>query len=149
MDYISWLFRGVSMYWLSVESLITVCSLALLYQFVMRGEVLWDVLDKIIVKLELKMTGNYNRVPSDGEYLVTAQKTKASWELKKANVGVYAIQGRRPRMEDRFNVVTQLEHTDTSIYGIFDGHGGEVCNIVNYSFYLPSFMVVTFGTVLF
>ena len=29
-------------------------------------------------------------------------------------------------MEDRFNVVNNLEHTDTSIYGIFDGHGGEV-----------------------
>ena len=29
-------------------------------------------------------------------------------------------------MEDRFNVVNNLEHTETSIYGIFDGHGGEV-----------------------
>jgi len=41
-------------------------------------------------------------------------------------VGVYAIQGRRLYMEDRFNVVSRLENTDTSIYGIFDGHGGEV-----------------------
>ena len=29
-------------------------------------------------------------------------------------------------MEDRFNVVNDLERTETSIYGIFDGHGGEV-----------------------
>jgi len=55
-----------------------------------------------------------------------AQRTRASWQLKKSNVAVYAIQGRRPHMEDRFNIVTDLEHTNTSIYGIFDGHGGEV-----------------------
>lgn len=29
-------------------------------------------------------------------------------------------------MEDRFNIVYDLEHTKSSIYGIFDGHGGEV-----------------------
>ena len=33
-------------------------------------------------------------------------------------------------MEDRFNVVNDLEHTETSIYGIFDGHGGEVVHVL-------------------
>ncbi|PVD18490.1 hypothetical protein C0Q70_21039 [Pomacea canaliculata] len=28
-------------------------------------------------------------------------------------------------MEDRFNVITDLDDTRTSVYGIFDGHGGE------------------------
>ena len=32
-----------------------------------------------------------------------------------------------------FNVVNDLEHTETSIYGIFDGHGGEVVHF-NISF---------------
>ena len=65
-----------------------------------------------------------SRIPSSPD--ITTEKSKASWELRKGNVGVYAIQGRRPHMEDRFNVVNDLEHTNTSIYGIFDGHGGEV-----------------------
>ncbi len=65
-------------------------------------------------------------MPLGGERDVATEKSKASWELRKGYVGVYAIQGRRPHMEDRFNVVNDLEHTDTSIYGIFDGHGGEV-----------------------
>ena len=33
-------------------------------------------------------------------------------------------------MEDRFNIVYDLEHTKSSIYGIFDGHGGEVSKII-------------------
>lgn len=36
-------------------------------------------------------------------------------------------------MEDRLNIVSDLEQTGTSIYGVFDGHGGEVnsvdCNV--------------------
>ena len=66
-------------------------------------------------------------MPAEAESEITgAQRTRASWQLKKGNVAVYAIQGRRPHMEDRFNIITDLEHTNTSIYGIFDGHGGEV-----------------------
>jgi protein phosphatase 1L len=125
MAFVTWLFGTVWRYCVNVEALVTVCSLAIIYRFVIRGEVVWDVLDRMIVKLELKVTGNYDRVPVDGESIVSAQKTRASWELRRGNVGVFAIQGRRPHMEDRFNVVTSLEHTDTSIYGIFDGHGGE------------------------
>ena len=73
-------------------------------------------------------TGRYDRIPLVGDRDLTTERSKASWELRKGYVGVYAIQGRRPHMEDRFNVVNDLEHTDTSIYGIFDGHGGEVLN---------------------
>ncbi|XP_064456466.1 protein phosphatase 1L-like [Ornithodoros turicata] len=37
---------------------------------------------------------------------------------------VYALQGRRPRMEDRFNILED-EEQDVHLYGVFDGHGGE------------------------
>jgi hypothetical protein len=50
---------------------------------------------------------------------------RAAWELRKDCIGVYSIQGRRPHMEDRFNVV-ELEQMNTSIFGVFDGHGGQV-----------------------
>ncbi|XP_045395531.1 protein phosphatase 1L isoform X2 [Lemur catta] len=49
-----------------------------------------------------------------------------TWEFKSHNVAVYSIQGRRDHMEDRFEVLTDLANkTHPSIFGIFDGHGGE------------------------
>lgn len=56
---------------------------------------------------------------------------KATWELVKDNVGIYALQGRRGTMEDRFTFVNRLEQRNTSIYGVFDGHGGEVRNFLS------------------
>lgn len=39
--------------------------------------------------------------------------------------GVVELKGRRPYMEDRHLVVTNiLEKSDVSLYGVFDGHGG-------------------------
>uniref|UniRef100_A0A673B7W7 Protein phosphatase 1L n=1 Tax=Sphaeramia orbicularis TaxID=375764 RepID=A0A673B7W7_9TELE len=49
-----------------------------------------------------------------------------TWELKSNNVAVYSIQGRRDHMEDRFEVLTDIVNkSHPSIFGIFDGHGGE------------------------
>ncbi|XP_067851473.1 protein phosphatase, Mg2+/Mn2+ dependent, 1Lb [Heptranchias perlo] len=49
-----------------------------------------------------------------------------TWEYKSNNVAVYSIQGRRDHMEDRFEVLTDLVNkSHPSIFGIFDGHGGE------------------------
>ena len=50
---------------------------------------------------------------------------KSSWEKISGSAAVYAIQGRRPHMEDRFDVFT--DHKNYSLYGVFDGHGGDVC----------------------
>ncbi|XP_070099209.1 protein phosphatase 1L-like [Equus caballus] len=50
-----------------------------------------------------------------------------TWEFKSHNVAGYSIQGRRDHMEDRFEVLTDLANkSHPSIFGIFDGHGGEV-----------------------
>lgn len=49
-----------------------------------------------------------------------------SWELKEENLAVYAVQGRRLRMEDRFVVNENIKNTGVSLYAIFDGHGGDV-----------------------
>ena len=50
---------------------------------------------------------------------------RSSWEKISGSAAVYAIQGRRPHMEDRFDMI--IDHKNHSIYGIFDGHGGDVC----------------------
>ena len=50
-----------------------------------------------------------------------------TWEFKSSNAAVYSIQGRRDHMEDRFEVLTDIVNkSHPSIFGIFDGHGGEV-----------------------
>ncbi|KAF4103718.1 protein phosphatase, Mg2+/Mn2+ dependent, 1Lb [Onychostoma macrolepis] len=49
-----------------------------------------------------------------------------TWQYKSSSAAVYSIQGRRDHMEDRFHILTDaLNQSHTSIYGIFDGHGGE------------------------
>lgn len=51
---------------------------------------------------------------------------KLSWELKEGSVAAFAVQGRRPRMEDRFVVNENINSTGVSLFAVFDGHGGEV-----------------------
>jgi hypothetical protein len=46
--------------------------------------------------------------------------------LKEGIVAAYAVQGRRPRMEDRFVVNEDINKTGVSLFAVFDGHGGEV-----------------------
>lgn len=48
----------------------------------------------------------------------------ASWEVDGDDAAVFAIQGRRAKMEDRYQLVSDPEN-GISLYGIFDGHGGE------------------------
>ncbi|OAD52854.1 Protein phosphatase 1L [Eufriesea mexicana] len=50
---------------------------------------------------------------------------KLSWELKQGYIAAYAVQGLRPRMEDRFVVNEDMNNTGVSLFAIFDGHGGE------------------------
>ncbi|ELU03028.1 hypothetical protein CAPTEDRAFT_175582 [Capitella teleta] len=125
MGRLQWLLRNIRRYFLNPEAIILTLFFILLYYYFFHSDKVWNVFERVRVRLELKWAGQFDRVPSNGERTITSEKSKASWELIKDNVGVYAIQGRRPHMEDRFNVITNLEHTNTSIYGIFDGHGGD------------------------
>ncbi|KRT81153.1 hypothetical protein AMK59_5493 [Oryctes borbonicus] len=50
---------------------------------------------------------------------------KSSWEMKMGPVAAYAVQGRRPKMEDRFSINDNINKTDVALFAIFDGHGGE------------------------
>ncbi|XP_064639435.1 protein phosphatase 1L-like [Lineus longissimus] len=119
--------RFVRKYLLSQQAILTWSVVFVLYLVLLHHASLLNFCRRCRIRLQVMLTGKYSTVISEriSETEITAEKTKASWELKKGNVGVYAIQGRRQHMEDRFNVVNDLEHTGTSIYGIFDGHGGE------------------------
>lgn len=50
----------------------------------------------------------------------------SNWEYKAGNVAVFAVQGRRPHMEDRFVINENIKNTGVSLFAVFDGHGGDV-----------------------
>jgi hypothetical protein len=51
----------------------------------------------------------------------------SSWCTVGENAAVFAIQGRRPHMEDRFVLAENFGDSGVSMFAVFDGHGGEVC----------------------
>uniref|UniRef100_UPI00358F41CF protein phosphatase 1L n=1 Tax=Myxine glutinosa TaxID=7769 RepID=UPI00358F41CF len=55
-----------------------------------------------------------------------------TWEFRSGNVAVFALQGRRDHMEDRYAIIhgrstrgTPGTRPNHAIYAVFDGHGGE------------------------
>ena len=60
---------------------------------------------------------------------VDATVTQVTEEVHEGLVGVYAMQGRRANMEDRFSVMQDVEvgpNKKMSFIGVYDGHGGQV-----------------------
>lgn len=131
MTIISMVSRFVRMYILSPEAIVLAVVLIIVYNSATHVRPLWTLVQRAKVQWDLRIREQplnfYSRRAIDETSNdISETKDQASWELKRDNVAVFAIQGRRPHMEDRFNFVADLEHTGTSIYGIFDGHGGEV-----------------------
>lgn len=65
----------------------------------------------------------YQNIESTLEKSANDEEQVFSYE--EDNMAVYAIQGRRPSMEDRFQYKKSL-NGDVQLYGVFDGHGGSV-----------------------
>lgn len=76
--------------------------------------------------IEETVATRVDQIASRFDDALTVNYKKATWELVNENVGMYALQGRRSTMEDRFTIVDNLEQTCISLYGVFDGHGGDV-----------------------
>uniref|UniRef100_A0A8B9LD31 Protein phosphatase, Mg2+/Mn2+ dependent, 1Lb n=1 Tax=Astyanax mexicanus TaxID=7994 RepID=A0A8B9LD31_ASTMX len=129
MTLLSLLGRIMRYFLLRPETLFLLCiSLALWSYFFHTDEV------KTIVKSSrdaVKMVkGKVAEIMQNDKFggldVLDAEFSK-TWEFKSNNVAVYAIQGRREHMEDRFEVLTDLVNkSHPSIFGVFDGHGGEV-----------------------
>lgn len=49
-----------------------------------------------------------------------------SYQVKQGNLGIYAIRGRRAKMEDMFDYVDQIDKLGIELFGVFDGHGSDV-----------------------
>ncbi|XP_026883213.1 protein phosphatase, Mg2+/Mn2+ dependent, 1Lb [Electrophorus electricus] len=128
MTLLSLLGRIMRYFLLRPETLFLLCiSLALWSYFFHTDEV------KTIVKSSrdaVKMVkGKVAEIMQNDKFagldVLDAEFSK-TWEFKSNNVAVYSIQGRREHMEDRFEVLTDVVNkSHPSIFGIFDGHGGE------------------------
>lgn len=64
--------------------------------------------------------------PSDKLSSFFTSGLQDSYHLKKGNVGVYAIRGRRAKMEDMFDYVDERQRLGIELFGVFDGHGSDV-----------------------
>lgn len=63
-----------------------------------------------------------------GDLLNLHMKSPGStWDLRSSTEqsACFALQGRRPKMEDRFTLVEKLGGTQLHLFAIYDGHGGE------------------------
>ncbi|XP_048746852.1 protein phosphatase 1L-like [Ostrea edulis] len=122
MTAISLLSRFLRKYVFSVEALLLLGLVFFLYHSVYHSKPLWRY---IFPSKEKKISDVKNKDPAHDVFPPKRSEPTATWELQKDGAAGYAIQGRRPHMEDRLNIVSDLEQTGTSIYGVFDGHGGE------------------------
>lgn len=61
----------------------------------------------------------------------------STWDLRSnsGQAACFALQGRRPKMEDRFTLVEKLGNTPLNLYAVYDGHGGEVRTSQNIFFF--------------
>uniref|UniRef100_A0A182P4N3 PPM-type phosphatase domain-containing protein n=1 Tax=Anopheles epiroticus TaxID=199890 RepID=A0A182P4N3_9DIPT len=57
--------------------------------------------------------------------LLASAAEKNSWDERTGGSAVYAVQGRRAKMEDRFVISENINGSGISLFAIFDGHGGE------------------------
>ncbi|KAL3847391.1 hypothetical protein ACJMK2_018306 [Sinanodonta woodiana] len=123
MTFIAHISKFTRRYILSPESIICFVLIIIIYNTFHHVKPLWNYWQRAMPKFNLRRSREEVSVSADIDSI--AQKDRTSWEMMKGNAAMFAIQGRRPHMEDRFNMVHDMEGTKTSLYGIFDGHGGE------------------------
>ncbi len=119
------------------ETIAVIIALVVVYSFVFHR----DSLRSVFQRAHLLSSGQGSRLapgkpvqaPLQQQDLISpsfsfgsAERGPVQKEFREDNVAVYAIQGRRPRMEDRYDIVNDVQKTGFGFYGIFDGHGGEV-----------------------
>ncbi|XP_049959711.1 protein phosphatase 1L [Schistocerca serialis cubense] len=122
---ISCMWRFLRIYVLKPEVLLFSAILFLILIYVQALDV-WS--RSLLGRLQYTALGRSAAQVQKLQYLVSGPVTggeKLSWELREGNIAAYAVQGRRPRMEDRFVVNEDINKTGVSLYAVFDGHGGE------------------------
>uniref|UniRef100_A0AAR5PKP8 PPM-type phosphatase domain-containing protein n=2 Tax=Dendroctonus ponderosae TaxID=77166 RepID=A0AAR5PKP8_DENPD len=121
ISYISYVWRMLRMYILRPEFIICGTMLFLLF-FYMQALDLWS--RNLLGRLQYTISRPRMKVDKLGMFAV-GDVEKQSWEMKVGPIAAYAIQGRRPKMEDRFVINDNINNTGVALFAVFDGHGGE------------------------
>ncbi|XP_071951356.1 protein phosphatase 1L-like [Antedon mediterranea] len=130
MAFLAMLSRVTKSVFLKYETLILIALIIFVYRYILNG----DNVRMVIERAKRYSTVGYERLPKSAgngprkpffENIVfgSAQET-IQRELKEDNIGVYAIQGRRSHMEDRYDYADDSSQSGISFYGVYDGHGG-------------------------
>ncbi|XP_053203720.1 protein phosphatase 1L-like [Panonychus citri] len=112
------LLNSIKMILMRTETIILLISLAIIYICCHSSDVWPNILSKRIpnqwlLKLGIIKVKPKNNCSSSTEGLIVN------------NVGIYAIQGRRPKMEDTFSYCDETSRFGLQMFGVFDGHGGD------------------------
>lgn len=120
---LSYLWRSLKMYMLKPEVLIVGTIIFVVVMYLQALDV-WS--RNLLGRLQYTLNKPNTRTKTQKlSFFNAGEVEKASWEMKVGPVAAYAIQGRRPRMEDRFVINDNINNTGVSLFAVFDGHGGE------------------------
>lgn len=120
-SYISYMWRMLKTYLLKPEFIICGAMLFLFF-FYLQALDLWS--RNLLGKLQYTINKPRTKVDKLNLFGI-GDLEKQSWEMKVGAIAAYAIQGRRPKMEDRFVINDNINNTGVAIFAVFDGHGGE------------------------
>lgn len=123
MSYTAAIWRSLKLYTLKPEFLIFGSLIILIIVYMQLVDV-WS--RNLIGRLQYTINKATSRSKADKLGLFgTLDVEKASWTAKVGPVAAYAVQGRRPKMEDRFVIHDNINNTGVALFAVFDGHGGE------------------------
>ncbi|XP_044268067.1 protein phosphatase 1L [Tribolium madens] len=122
LAYTSHVWRLLKVYMLKPEILIfgTIVLFMLMY---MQALDVWS--RNLLGRLQYTINRGPRTAPDKLSLFTGGDLDKASWELKIGPYAAYAVQGRRPKMEDRFVINDNINNTGVALFAVFDGHGGE------------------------
>lgn len=120
--YLMYMWRILKMYVFKPEILIVSTILVILVMYLQAVDV-WShaLLGRIQHTLSRTSRSKVQRLGVFG----TGDVEKSSWQSKEGPIAAYAVQGRRPKMEDRFVINENINNTGVRLLAIFDGHGGD------------------------
>nr|XP_040233804.2 protein phosphatase 1L [Anopheles coluzzii] len=119
---LSYVWKVMRVYLLKPEVLIAGLLICLFVLYLQAAEV-WSrgFIGRISNSLGLGKAGGRSGKLS----MLASAAEKHSWDERTTGSAVYAVQGRRAKMEDRFVISENINSSGISLFAIFDGHGGE------------------------
>lgn len=121
LAYVAYAWRLLRVYILKPEILIfgTIIVFTLMY---LQAVDVWS--RNLIGRLQSTLTrSSQTKINRLGVF--TPDVEKNSWDFKSGPIACYAVQGYRPKMEDRFVINENVQNTGVTLLAVFDGHGGE------------------------